>query len=117
MVPGAMALTRTGASSTASPAVMAWTAALVAATASMPGAGFSAVAPDVNRNDPSEGRSRSSGGSRDLIVASGSGVSAENGTPTPGLTTRGPRRPPHRWNIGPHRTGPMFHRYGPLLRR
>src|ERR1700683_1021448 len=49
MVPGARALTLIGASSTASPAV---TAALVAATASRPGAGFNAVAPDMNRNDP-----------------------------------------------------------------
>ena len=52
MVPGETALTLIGASSTARPAVTASTAALVAATASMPGAGFSAVAPDMNRNDP-----------------------------------------------------------------
>jgi hypothetical protein len=30
------------------------TAALVAATASMPGGGLSAVAPDMNRNDPAD---------------------------------------------------------------
>ena len=55
IVPGEIALTLTGASSTASPAVTASTAALVAATASIPGVGFSAVAPDMNRKDPPAG--------------------------------------------------------------